>query len=208
MEVGERDPVTGQLTTGHEWNGIKELYTPVPRVVIFFLVVVSPVRGGILDPHACLAAGPDLHEGAARDRPEDNGRAPGRRSKCGTRRMDGADRPDGLRGDQGRPGADGKRARSRAHALSATIARHATERAAPGARVFPISPPAPGCGAAIQRRSPRRCASASIRRMTKPATRRCSPSAGTEFSTCRRSTMCCAYVQSLGGSTATDRRFA
>ena len=39
MEVGERDPVTGRLTTGHEWNGIKELYTPVPRVVIFFLVV-------------------------------------------------------------------------------------------------------------------------------------------------------------------------
>jgi cytochrome c oxidase cbb3-type subunit III len=29
------------LTTGHEWNGIKELYTPVPRVVIFFLVVLS-----------------------------------------------------------------------------------------------------------------------------------------------------------------------
>ena len=41
MEVGERDPVTGQLTTGHEWNGIKELYTPVPRVVIFFLVVTT-----------------------------------------------------------------------------------------------------------------------------------------------------------------------
>lgn len=38
MEIGERDPVTGQMTTGHEWNGIKELYTPVPRVVIFFLV--------------------------------------------------------------------------------------------------------------------------------------------------------------------------
>lgn len=41
MEVGERDPVTGQLTTGHEWNGIKELYTPVPRVVIFFLVATT-----------------------------------------------------------------------------------------------------------------------------------------------------------------------
>ncbi|WP_287256313.1 cytochrome-c oxidase, cbb3-type subunit III [Mesorhizobium sp.] len=38
MEIGERDPVTGHLTTGHEWNGIKELYTPVPHVVIFFLV--------------------------------------------------------------------------------------------------------------------------------------------------------------------------
>ncbi len=39
MEVGDRDPVTGQLTTGHEWNGITELYTPVPRIVFFFLFV-------------------------------------------------------------------------------------------------------------------------------------------------------------------------
>ena len=37
MEIGERDPVTGQITTGHEWNGIKELYTPIPRIVFFFL---------------------------------------------------------------------------------------------------------------------------------------------------------------------------
>ena len=108
MEVGERDPVTGQLTTGHEWNGIKELYTPVPRVVIFFLVVDDPVRGRILDPHACLAVGQDLHEGAARDRPEDDCRAPGRRSKRGTRRMDAGRSTDGLRGDQGRPGPDGR----------------------------------------------------------------------------------------------------
>ena len=39
MDVGDRDPVTGQLTTGHEWNGITELYTPVPRIVFFFLFV-------------------------------------------------------------------------------------------------------------------------------------------------------------------------
>ena len=38
MAVEERDPVTGYLTTGHEWNGIKELNTPVPRVVLFFLI--------------------------------------------------------------------------------------------------------------------------------------------------------------------------
>ena len=30
---------TGYLTTGHEWNGIKELNTPVPRAVYFFLIV-------------------------------------------------------------------------------------------------------------------------------------------------------------------------
>jgi cytochrome c oxidase cbb3-type subunit 3 len=26
----ERDPITGQYTTGHQWNGIRELRTPVP----------------------------------------------------------------------------------------------------------------------------------------------------------------------------------
>lgn len=39
MEMNERDPVTGRETTGHEWNGIKELDTPVPRGVLIFLVV-------------------------------------------------------------------------------------------------------------------------------------------------------------------------
>jgi cytochrome c oxidase cbb3-type subunit III len=33
----DRDGLTGYLTTGHEWNGIKELNTPVPRAVYFFL---------------------------------------------------------------------------------------------------------------------------------------------------------------------------
>ncbi len=33
MSLKERDPVTGHQTTGHEWNGITELNTHVPRVV-------------------------------------------------------------------------------------------------------------------------------------------------------------------------------
>ncbi|CAH1651649.1 MULTISPECIES: cytochrome-c oxidase, cbb3-type subunit III [unclassified Chelatococcus] len=37
MGTEKRDPVTGRLTTGHEWNGIEELDTPIPRVVLFFL---------------------------------------------------------------------------------------------------------------------------------------------------------------------------
>ncbi len=41
MAVEERDPYTGYLTTGHEWNGIKELNTPVPRPVYFFLVATA-----------------------------------------------------------------------------------------------------------------------------------------------------------------------
>jgi len=41
MSLKERDPHTGYLTTGHEWNGIKELNTPVPRPVYFFLIVTA-----------------------------------------------------------------------------------------------------------------------------------------------------------------------
>jgi cytochrome c oxidase cbb3-type subunit 3 len=39
MAVEERDPVSGRRTTGHEWNGIKELDTPVPKGVLIFLIV-------------------------------------------------------------------------------------------------------------------------------------------------------------------------
>ena len=37
MSLAERDPVTGHQTTGHEWNGITELNTRVPRAVWFFI---------------------------------------------------------------------------------------------------------------------------------------------------------------------------
>lgn len=37
MGIRKRDPVTGRGTTGHEWNGIEELETPIPRVVFAFL---------------------------------------------------------------------------------------------------------------------------------------------------------------------------
>src|SRR5262245_28210386 len=41
MSVEERDPHSGYLMTGHEWNGIKELNTPVPRDVYFFFAVTA-----------------------------------------------------------------------------------------------------------------------------------------------------------------------
>lgn len=37
----ERDPESGWTTTGHEWNGITELNTPVPKLVWFFLIVAA-----------------------------------------------------------------------------------------------------------------------------------------------------------------------
>src|SRR6478752_1162307 len=41
MSVEERDGHSGYLTTGHEWNGIKELNTPVPRLVYLALAVTA-----------------------------------------------------------------------------------------------------------------------------------------------------------------------
>jgi cytochrome c oxidase cbb3-type subunit 3 len=38
MQIEERDAVSGRETTGHEWNGIKELDTPIPRGVLMFLI--------------------------------------------------------------------------------------------------------------------------------------------------------------------------
>ena len=35
----EVDPVTGHDTTGHDWNGIRELNTPFPRLVIWALLL-------------------------------------------------------------------------------------------------------------------------------------------------------------------------
>lgn len=39
MAQVERDPHTGYLTTGHEWNGIKELNSPIPWAVWAFIGV-------------------------------------------------------------------------------------------------------------------------------------------------------------------------
>ena len=41
MSKAERDPFTGHMTTGHEWNGITELNTRVPRAVYFFLIATA-----------------------------------------------------------------------------------------------------------------------------------------------------------------------
>ena len=58
MGVIERDPHTGHITTGHEWNGIKELNAPVPRAVWLFLAatVIFSVLWWVLMPTWPLGA--------------------------------------------------------------------------------------------------------------------------------------------------------
>ncbi len=48
----EHDPVTGRSTTGHEWDGIKELNTPLPKwwVYVFYVTIVWAIGFWILYP--------------------------------------------------------------------------------------------------------------------------------------------------------------
>lgn len=39
----ERDPYTGYMTTGHQWNGIKEINSPVAKIIWFFLILTSAI---------------------------------------------------------------------------------------------------------------------------------------------------------------------
>jgi cytochrome c oxidase cbb3-type subunit 3 len=41
MSEETHDPHTGYLTTGHVWNGIRELNTPVPRAIYLFLAATA-----------------------------------------------------------------------------------------------------------------------------------------------------------------------
>ena len=52
MANQEIDVVTGTATTGHEWDGVKELNTPLPRwwVWVFYATIVWSVLYWIVYP--------------------------------------------------------------------------------------------------------------------------------------------------------------
>lgn len=51
-DIHERDAVTGTSTTGHEWDGIKELNTPLPRwwVNLFYITIVWSIGYWVVYP--------------------------------------------------------------------------------------------------------------------------------------------------------------
>lgn len=52
MANAEKDPISGQYTTGHEWDGIKELNTPLPRwwVYVFYASILWAIVYWVLYP--------------------------------------------------------------------------------------------------------------------------------------------------------------
>ena len=55
----ERDPITGTETTGHEWDGIKELNNPLPKwwVYVFIISIVWSIVWYVLYPSFPLVLG-------------------------------------------------------------------------------------------------------------------------------------------------------
>jgi cytochrome c oxidase cbb3-type subunit 3 len=58
MAEQHRDPVTGTLTTGHEWDGLRELNTPLPRwwLWLFYVTIVWAIGYWIVYPAWPLVA--------------------------------------------------------------------------------------------------------------------------------------------------------
>ena len=67
----ERDELTGAETTGHEWDGLKELNNPLPRWWLYILYAsivasviysffVPPIPGvmGVFETKRCLTSAP------------------------------------------------------------------------------------------------------------------------------------------------------
>jgi hypothetical protein len=111
VEQQDRDSYTGYLTTGHEWNGIKELNTPVPSVVYFFLTlaVLFSIGYWILMP--AWPFGCELRQRPARHRSTQRRSRVAEGSGSRSQRLEQEDRDRELCFDPVRPEIDGDRAR-------------------------------------------------------------------------------------------------
>ena len=151
----EKDALTGQDTTGHEWDGVKELNTPLPTwwVYTFYATIVFAVVYCVLYPSWPWLNGHTNGLLGYSSRAEltqsldDQAKSRGRVRRPHPRRLAGR-HPQGSRAVQLRPGRRPRRPSRR-------IACSAMARAAPAATAFPISSTTTGCGAAASTRSTR-----------------------------------------------------
>ena len=162
------DAVTGTETTGHEWDGIRELNTPLPRWWLWLFYITHRLVDRILDRLSGLAAAHQQYAGRAgwnsRARHRHRPRRPARAA-----RRDGRARSRPPRSRKSSP------TRScwispalRAAPPSPTIARLATAPAAAAPRATPTSTTTTGCGAASSTTSPSPSGTASARPTTRP----------------------------------------
>ena len=171
------DAHTGTSTTGHEWDGIRELNTPLPKwwLNIFYACIIWSFGYWIIYPAIPMATSFTKGVIGYSSRGEvtqeladlQSARAPMVKALSGASFADIEKDPKLLTSRV-------RRARRR----SATIARHATARAAAARKPSRISSTTTGCGRTARwRTSSGRSRTASAQRTRRRAPDRCRPSA-------------------------------
>ena len=136
-EHSDFDHVSGRTTTGHEWDGIKELNTPLPRWWVIDLLFVHRLGGRILDRLSGMADGLRATPPACcitRRAPTSLSNWPTSKRSAATRWSRSARRRSPI---SRRTRRCWRWRAPAARRCSATIARHATARGAAGAKGFP-----------------------------------------------------------------------
>ena len=144
----EKDTVTGHETTGHEWDGLKELNTPLPKwwLYVFFATIVWAVGLCVLYPSVPGITG-YFHGllGYSSATPVDADVRPVAQQRAG---VDGQDRRAVVRRDPQGSRSCMRSRRPAGASPSPTTASPATARAAAAARLSRRWPPMTGSGAA------------------------------------------------------------
>ena len=141
------DQPTGQMTTGHEWDGIKELNTPLPRwwLWTFYASIAFALLWVVLYPaHAAHPLG-DARRARlfdARRSREGDGRRQGRAGRQPRARRDAV-----ARRHRRRSGADALRRRRRALGVPGELRAVPRLRRGRARRAIPTSTTTTGCGA-------------------------------------------------------------
>jgi cytochrome c oxidase cbb3-type subunit 3 len=129
----EFDSVSGKTTTGHEWDGIKELNTPLPRwwVISFYLTIIWSIGYWIVYPAWPLMSSNTTGLFGYSTRADVASSSPISKRSAARRWSSSAAAP---LADIEKDPALLALARARGKACSATIARRATAPAAPAPR--------------------------------------------------------------------------
>ena len=151
----EKDAVTGRETTGHEWDGVKELNTPLPKWWLYVFYATHRLGRGLVRAVSVGALGARLFPRRARLFAARRGGCRCARSGGAARQRDGQDQDAVVRRHPQGSAAHGRAPRRRDASPSPTTASPAMGRAAAGSRVIPRWRRAPGSGAARSTRSSR-----------------------------------------------------
>ena len=106
------DKISGQTTTGHEWDGIRELNTPLPRWWLWLFYLSHRLLGRLLDRLSVLAAGQQLPPRPVRNHQPHPGGGGRRGGPGGAHAAGGGSRKGEPPADRGRSETAGDRARS------------------------------------------------------------------------------------------------